>query len=185
MALRAEQQKREVVETVAGLAGERLAKTKGKAAAQFIRQFYAHVPPEDVLSRQPDELYGAALALWIVRPAKEPAGSAAESPGATATPPPGPIVEEIVPLSKLSSAELVMRLPALRGVQVEARGDDSVSLSGANPPLANATSLVGVLDDVPRNLGDGGGDDRQGGIGEPEGRRHGATLLPRRDDVGG
>ncbi|HWM90432.1 MAG TPA: NAD-glutamate dehydrogenase [Thermoanaerobaculia bacterium] len=33
-------------------------------AERFVRQFYAHVPPADILGDAPDNLAGAALALW-------------------------------------------------------------------------------------------------------------------------
>ena len=33
-------------------------------AEKFVRRFYAHVPPSDILGDSPDDLAGAALALW-------------------------------------------------------------------------------------------------------------------------
>jgi glutamate dehydrogenase len=59
-----EQRKRALVETVAGLAAERSDAVRGKALAQVIRQFYAHVPPDDLMSRDAENLYGAATSLW-------------------------------------------------------------------------------------------------------------------------
>jgi glutamate dehydrogenase len=64
MALKAEERKQELVEGVAGLCGERLTDGRATAVARFVRQFYAHVPPEDVVARSADDLYGAALSLW-------------------------------------------------------------------------------------------------------------------------
>jgi glutamate dehydrogenase len=64
MPVRAEERKREVVEQVAELARERIDGGRAQAVAAFVRHFYAHVPPEDIVSRKGDDLYGAALALW-------------------------------------------------------------------------------------------------------------------------
>jgi glutamate dehydrogenase len=62
--MRAEQRKQEEVETAAELAVARLQGERGADVARFLRQFYEHVPPEDIVARSPDELYGAALSLW-------------------------------------------------------------------------------------------------------------------------
>ncbi len=62
--MRAEQRKQEAVETAADLALRRLKGERGGDAARFLRQFYDHVPPEDIVGRSSDELYGAALSLW-------------------------------------------------------------------------------------------------------------------------
>ncbi len=64
MAMRTEQQKQEAVEAAAGLAAARLKGERGDDIARFLRQFYDRVPPEDILGRPCDELYGAALSLW-------------------------------------------------------------------------------------------------------------------------
>ena len=64
MPLRAEQQKSEMIEQVAGFVGERLAKGKTADVERFVRQFYRHVPPEDIVAFQLDDLYGAGLSLW-------------------------------------------------------------------------------------------------------------------------
>ncbi|HZB93355.1 MAG TPA: NAD-glutamate dehydrogenase [Stellaceae bacterium] len=59
-----EQQKQEAVEAAAELAAQRLKGERGDDVGEFLRQFYGHVPPEDILNRSADELYGAALSLW-------------------------------------------------------------------------------------------------------------------------
>jgi glutamate dehydrogenase len=59
-----EQRKRTLVETAAGLVVNRLAAPKAEALGQVIRQFYAHVPPDDVVARDAEDLYGAASSLW-------------------------------------------------------------------------------------------------------------------------
>jgi glutamate dehydrogenase len=64
MATRAAQQKHEAVDAAAGLATRRLNGDRGGDVARFLRQFYGHVPPEDLLGRSADELYCAALSLW-------------------------------------------------------------------------------------------------------------------------
>src|SRR5258708_1982643 len=65
MSIRVEERKHELVEGVAALCKSRLgAATEGDAFARFVRQFYAHVPPEDIVARSPDDLYGAAHSLW-------------------------------------------------------------------------------------------------------------------------
>jgi glutamate dehydrogenase len=64
MAARAEERKNEAVEAVAALATRRLGDGRAAAVARFVRRFYSHVPPEDILARAPEDLYGAALSLW-------------------------------------------------------------------------------------------------------------------------
>ncbi|HYC04202.1 MAG TPA: NAD-glutamate dehydrogenase [Azospirillaceae bacterium] len=64
MALKAEQRKVELTEQVVGKVRDRLSREKAGAAERFVRQFYANVPPDDILRSSSDELYGAALAMW-------------------------------------------------------------------------------------------------------------------------
>jgi glutamate dehydrogenase len=64
MAVRAEEQKNAAVEAVAALATRQLGDDRAAAVARFVRRFYSHVPPEDILARAPEDLYGAALSLW-------------------------------------------------------------------------------------------------------------------------
>jgi glutamate dehydrogenase len=56
MSGRAEERKAELVEGVAALCRE--------ALAGFVRLFYAHVPPEDILARTAEDLHAAAASLW-------------------------------------------------------------------------------------------------------------------------
>jgi glutamate dehydrogenase len=72
MAVRVEQQKHKVVEAAAGLAVHRLGGARGEDVARFLRQFYGHVPPEDILARPAEDLYGAALSLWRFAEARPP-----------------------------------------------------------------------------------------------------------------
>ncbi len=61
---RAEEQKRERIEGVLGRVGERFPPERAQPIRRFVNQFYGHVPPDDVLPRGADDLYGAALSLW-------------------------------------------------------------------------------------------------------------------------
>jgi len=62
--LRAEERKRQLVDDVAGLTEQRIGDGHAASVARFVRHFYAHVPPDDVLQRSREDLYGAALSLW-------------------------------------------------------------------------------------------------------------------------
>ncbi len=64
MVIKAEQLKDDLIDRVAGRLRERLEAARVETAERFLRQFYANVPPDDILSEKPDNLYGAALALW-------------------------------------------------------------------------------------------------------------------------
>src|SRR5258706_4146423 len=67
-----EQRKQALVENVAGLVADRQSAQKASALAQVIRQFYAHVPPDDVLARDPEDLYGVAISLWEFAHERQP-----------------------------------------------------------------------------------------------------------------
>jgi len=64
MAHKAEQLKADLIDKVAARVRERLEAERAGPAERFLRAFYANVPPADILRRSPDNLYGAALALW-------------------------------------------------------------------------------------------------------------------------
>ena len=64
MAIKADQLKAELIDRVAGRLRKRLEPARAEPAERFLRQFYAHVPPDDILGESPDNLYGAALAIW-------------------------------------------------------------------------------------------------------------------------
>ncbi len=72
MTSKAEQKKADLIDKVAGRALERLDRAGAANVERFIRQFYAHVPPDDILNEDPDNLYGAALSLWDLGQAREP-----------------------------------------------------------------------------------------------------------------
>ena len=64
MTAKLEHLKTELVDKVIERARERLDGERAAVAERFIQQFFAHVPPDDILSEHPDNLYGAALTLW-------------------------------------------------------------------------------------------------------------------------
>ncbi|MFQ6018902.1 MAG: NAD-glutamate dehydrogenase domain-containing protein, partial [Kiloniellaceae bacterium] len=64
MALKAERRKSELIDRVAERLRGHLECGRADAAERFLRQFYAHVPPDDILGESADNLCGAALALW-------------------------------------------------------------------------------------------------------------------------
>ena len=72
MALRAEELKQEAVAAAADLAAERLGSARAGMVQRFLKQFYGHVPPADVLDRRPEDLYGAALSLWQFAQTRRP-----------------------------------------------------------------------------------------------------------------
>jgi glutamate dehydrogenase len=72
MAIRAEQQKDDAVESVVALAAKRLGGDRAGDVARFLRLFYSHVPPADILERAPDDLYGAAVSLWRLAETRQP-----------------------------------------------------------------------------------------------------------------
>jgi len=64
MATKAEQAKNELIEQIAAAVKTRLDVKRATGVERFIRQFYANVPPDDILGDSPDNLFSAALALW-------------------------------------------------------------------------------------------------------------------------
>ncbi|MDZ5646927.1 NAD-glutamate dehydrogenase [Nitrospirillum sp. BR 11828] len=72
MALKAEQRKSELTEQIAAKVRDRLAREKAGPAERFVRQFYANVPPDDILRSSSDELYGAAIAMWQFGAVRKP-----------------------------------------------------------------------------------------------------------------
>jgi glutamate dehydrogenase len=72
MALRAEQNKQELVEQVATFVRDRLPRATAEEAERFVRLYYRHVPPDDILGESSDDLYGAALSLWQFGAERDP-----------------------------------------------------------------------------------------------------------------
>ena len=64
MANVAERRKAALLDAVASLARARTGKNNVKAVEAFVRQFYARVPPDDILDVRAEDLCGAALSVW-------------------------------------------------------------------------------------------------------------------------
>src|SRR5215218_3060732 len=60
------------IEAVCARVRERLADDEARQAEEFVRQYYARVPAEDLAESDPLDLYGAALALWSFARRREP-----------------------------------------------------------------------------------------------------------------
>jgi glutamate dehydrogenase len=54
----------ELIDTVCSLVHERLPGDQGGPCESFVRQYYQRVPAEDLVTRDPLDLYGAAVAHW-------------------------------------------------------------------------------------------------------------------------
>jgi glutamate dehydrogenase len=63
MGLRAEDLKSDLIDKVEQRVHQRLEADRAALAERFVQQFYANVPPDDMLHDTPDNLYGAALSL--------------------------------------------------------------------------------------------------------------------------
>lgn len=63
MTSRAEHTKRELIEKAAALVRDRVPADRAEEAEAFLRQFYGNVPPADIAGLEPDQVYGAAMAL--------------------------------------------------------------------------------------------------------------------------
>lgn len=47
-----------------GLIDDRLDQKQAESAGRFVRHLFRHVPPDDILDKEPEALYGAAMGLW-------------------------------------------------------------------------------------------------------------------------
>jgi len=65
------EQKQALLEQVLRIADQRLASAAAKEARAFITHYYDQVDPEDMANRDPEDLYGAALAHLAVTAAAE------------------------------------------------------------------------------------------------------------------
>jgi glutamate dehydrogenase len=61
-----------VIERTVSLVGKRVEDTELDAVARFIRLYYEHAGPEDVIGFEPSDLYGAALAHYRLAQSREP-----------------------------------------------------------------------------------------------------------------
>ena len=73
MPARAEVRKAEIIDGVAGQLGARLSGAEAAQAERFARAYYRDVAPEDLTERDPQDLYGAALAHLRLARERRPA----------------------------------------------------------------------------------------------------------------
>ena len=71
MSTRADQEKADLIAKAAAET-TRLPANQAATVAKFIQDYYAHVPPRDLLGEKPTALYGAALALWKFAAVRKP-----------------------------------------------------------------------------------------------------------------
>ena len=64
MAFRGEQEKAALIDRLAARVRRRKEEEGVADAARFVRDFYRHVVPEDMLSINPTDLIGAAASMW-------------------------------------------------------------------------------------------------------------------------
>ncbi|EKV32115.1 NAD-specific glutamate dehydrogenase, large form [Caenispirillum salinarum AK4] len=64
MSQRAVSLKAELVDRVVGLISDRLDPRQAEPAGRFVRHLFRHVPPDDILDKDAEALYGAAMGLW-------------------------------------------------------------------------------------------------------------------------
>src|SRR5262245_11873797 len=64
MAVRAEDQKNELIGRLAKRVRERFESDRAAEVERFMRQLYSNVPPGDLLRDSVDDLYGTAIGLW-------------------------------------------------------------------------------------------------------------------------
>ncbi|HYU32943.1 MAG TPA: NAD-glutamate dehydrogenase [Thermoanaerobaculia bacterium] len=74
MLITEERQTTERIERTAALAGERAGGARRDEIERFVSQMYANVPPDDLLRDTPENLAGAALALWRFAEERAPGG---------------------------------------------------------------------------------------------------------------
>ncbi|MDH3791067.1 MAG: NAD-glutamate dehydrogenase, partial [Rhodospirillales bacterium] len=72
MAFKTQQLKSELIDKIEERVHQRLEPQRAALADRFIQQFYANVPPDDILHDTPDNLYGAALALLAFAKRRKP-----------------------------------------------------------------------------------------------------------------
>ena len=60
----ADQKKAQIIDKIVSVLQEKLPEQYADMAVRFTRQFYARIPPEDLLDNDPEDLYGAALDFW-------------------------------------------------------------------------------------------------------------------------
>ncbi len=72
MAFNRDQLKSDLIDQLLERVHGHLEGAKATRADHFVRDFYAHVPPDDILGEEPENLYGAALTLWSFARTRQP-----------------------------------------------------------------------------------------------------------------
>jgi glutamate dehydrogenase len=72
MSTQPEQAKAEVLEHIVATINEKVPEERREQLASFARQYYQRTAPEDLLERDPDDLYGAVLAHWRAAQRRQP-----------------------------------------------------------------------------------------------------------------
>ncbi len=75
MATSTEDLKQGLIDELAARVRERLPAGRSGLAERFVRRYYSHVPPDDLLSTNTETLYGAALSLWHFAAERPPDGA--------------------------------------------------------------------------------------------------------------
>ena len=75
MAFGRDERKAELIEQAVDRLRSRLEGERAARAAVFLRGFYAHVPPDEIVGETPENLYGAALSLWTFARERRPGQS--------------------------------------------------------------------------------------------------------------
>jgi glutamate dehydrogenase len=67
-----EQAKAEILDRIVATINEKVPEQRREQLASFARQYYQRTAPEDLLERDPDDLYGAVLAHWRAAQRRQP-----------------------------------------------------------------------------------------------------------------
>jgi glutamate dehydrogenase len=72
MSTEPEQAKAEILDRIVATINEKVPEQRREQLASFARQYYQRTAPEDLLERDPDDLYGAVLAHWRAAQHRQP-----------------------------------------------------------------------------------------------------------------
>jgi glutamate dehydrogenase len=72
MSTEPEQAKAEILDHIVATINEKVPEQRREQLASFARQYYQRTAPEDLLERDPDDLYGAVLAHWRAAQHRQP-----------------------------------------------------------------------------------------------------------------
>jgi glutamate dehydrogenase len=72
MSTQPEQAKAEILDRIVATINDKVPEERREQLASFARQYYQRTAPEDLLERDPDDLYGAVLAHWRAAQRRQP-----------------------------------------------------------------------------------------------------------------